>query len=216
MVVWIKKILQILCGILFVSQSLLAESVDSANRYTSKQFVFNHSLLNPKSIDFFNETSLELFSKTGVNLYIFAGESLTNANNKSFETYDSFKNDFIQTLDSPYVAIIVIKNHKKIDIISSSDDILSLKNRKKIYWEYMVPLLPHKEVEANALSAVIFNGYVEAIDLIADNFNVKIDHNIPKNEKGANLIAKGILYIMLFSMIGILVLIYIFRNKRTS
>lgn len=218
MIVCIKKILQFLCGIFIFSQSLIAESnADSTNFVESKTFVFhNDALLNSKSIDFINKTSLELFQKTGVNLYIFARDTFTSPNNKQFDSYDDFKSDFTQMLDSPFVAIILIKNHKKIDIISSNDEILSLKERKKIYWEYMVPLLPQKESEANALSAVIFNGYVEAIDLIANHFGVEINHNISKDEKGAKLIAKGILYIMFFSMIGLIVLIYLFRNKRIS
>lgn len=212
MVIYIKKIL-LFCGILLIfAVESYADSTNLAESH--KSFVFNNSsFFNPKSIEFINKTSAELFAKTGVNLYIFAGDTFAN-DGKIFDSYDSFKSDFTQRLDAPFVAIIVIKNHKKIDIISS--DILSLKERKKIYWEYMVPLLPQKEVEANALSAVIFNGYVEAVDLIADKFGVEIKHNISKNEKGANLIAKGILYLMLFSMIGLLVLIYIFRNKRNS
>lgn len=212
MIIYIKKIL-LFCGILLIfAVESYADSTNLAKSH--KSFVFNNSsFFNPKSIDFIDKTSAELFAKTGVNLYIFAGDTFAN-DGKIFDSYDGFKSDFIQRLNAPFAAIIVIKNHKKIDIISS--DILSLKERKKIYWEYMVPLLPQKEVEANALSAVIFNGYVEAVDLIADKFGVEIKHNIAKNEKGANLIAKGILYLMLFSMIGLLVLIYIFRNKRIS
>lgn len=190
-----------------------AKIVDSAKNPPDSAFVLDSALLNEKTLDFINQTSLELFEKTGVKLYVFSSESLEN-NNKSFESYEQFRADLIAQLNAPFVAIIVIKNNKKIDIIASNDEVLSKNARNKIYWEYIVPLLPQKE-EVSLMPA-IFNGYVEAVDLIADNFGVKINHNISKNEKGANLIAKGILYLMLFSMLGLVALIYLFRNKRIS
>lgn len=233
-------------ALLFIALFAFAESnIDSAPlapnlaESSAKNFVFG-DLLNQKSKDFINQTSLELFEKTGVNLYVFADSALdfaessldsatltknttiaesSLANSTSAESspnpYEHFKQRFIQNLTSPFAAIIVIKNAKKIDIIASSDDFLSPKARKKIYWEYMVPLLPQKDDE-NALPAVVFNGYVEAVDLIADYFGVEIKHNIAKDEKGAKLVAKGILYIMLFSMLGLFAFIYFFKSKRIS
>lgn len=190
-----------------------ADSAIFSDSALDSAFVLNPALLNQKTLDFINQTSLELFEKTGVKLYVFSSESLEN-NNKSFESYEQFRADLIAQLNAPFVAIVAIKNNKKIDIIASNDEVLSKNARNKIYWEYIVPLLPQKE-EVSLMPA-IFNGYVEAVDLIADNFGVKINHNISKNEKGANLIAKGILYLMLFSMLGLVALIYLFRNKRIS
>ena len=215
-------------ALLFIALFAFAESnLDSAPlapnlaESSAKNFVFG-DLLNQKSKDFINQTSLELFEKTGVNLYVFADSALAEsslANSTSAESspnhYADFKQRFIQNLTPPFAAIIVIKNAKKIDIIASSDDFLSPKARKKIYWEYMVPLLPQKDDE-NTLPAVVFNGYVEAVDLIADYFGVEIKHNIAKDEKGAKLVAKGILYIMLFSMLGLFAFIYFFKSKRIS
>ena len=221
-------------ALLFIALFAFAESnLDSAPlapnlaESSAKNFVFG-DLLNQKSKDFINQTSLELFEKTGVNLYVFADSALAESSldsatltksttiaESSANHYEHFKQRFIQNLTSPFAAIIVIKNAKKIDIIASSDDFLSPKARKKIYWEYMVPLLPQKDDE-NALPAVVFNGYVEAVDLIADYFGVEIKHNIAKDEKGAKLVAKGILYIMLFSMLGLFAFIYFFKSKRIS
>lgn len=207
-----------MANILFAESSLdssaktsVDSALDSAKNGISSAFVLNSALLNKKTLDFINQTSLELFEKTGVKLYVFSSESLQN-NNQSFETYEQFKADFIAGLNAPFVAIVVLKNNKKIDIIASNDEVLSKNARNKIYWEYIVPLLPKKE--ETPLMPAIFNGYVEAVDLIADNFGVKINHNISKDEKGANLVAKGILYVMLFSMLGLVALIYLFRNKR--
>lgn len=191
---YIRKILLIFSGILYLLIPLSAKS-----------FVFNDDKILPlKSIEFIEQTSGELFAKTGVNLYVY----MANATNKG---YDEFKSEFIKRLSSPYVAIVLLKDNKKIDIITSESNLL---DKKKVYWEYMVPLLPQsdREMTNEALSAVVFNGYVESVDLIADKFSVKIEHNIPKDEKGAKAVAQVILYIMLFSMLGLFVIIYFFKK----
>ena len=190
-----------LCGILII----LFCTYLSANN-----FVLNpNNLLTQKSADFIQKVSQELLEKTGVNLYVYMGESLDN------KDYLNFKEDLIKTLNKPFAAIILIKNDKKIDIISSENELF---DRKKVYWEYMVPLIPTKdsEITKEALSAVVFNGYIESVDLIADKFDTKIEHNIPKDEKGAKAVAQLILYIMLFSMLGIIAFMYIIRNKRNN
>ncbi len=177
---------------------------------SANSFVLNpDDLLTQKSSEFIEKVSQELFQKTGVNLYVYMCNSLDGIE------YLDFKENLIQKFKKPFTAIVLIKNDKKIDIISSQDDLL---NKKKVYWEYMVPLIPTKDSELTpqALSAVVFNGYIESVDLIADKFNVKIEHNIPKDEKGAKAIAQLILYVMLFSMLGIVAFMYIVRNKRKT
>lgn len=171
------------------------------------EFVFNEdSLFVQKSVDFVEQASSELRDKTGVNLYVYLGKSLNGA------TYEDFKADFITHLSAPFAAIILIRDDKKIDIATSNDDLL---DKKKVYWEYMVPLIPQKDSELTpqALSAIVLNGYVESIDLIADSFGATIEHNFPKDEKGARAISQLILYVMLFSMLGIILLMYIFRKR---
>lgn len=171
-------------------------------------FTFNpDSLLNQKTIDFFNATSAELAQKTGVNLYIYMANSAPTKQYSDFQSYLATK------AKKPYAVIALFKSDKKIDIITSDKSILTKDDKKKIYWEYMVPLLPQKDSEIGALSAVVFNGYVEAVDLIADKFGVKIAHNIAKNEKGAKLVAQGILYLMLFSMLGLFAFVYFLKPK---
>lgn len=196
---------------IFVS-NLGANANQSATQSDSQfSFVFNPDLLlNNKSIDFFNATSSELAQKTGINLYIYM------ANNAPTKEYSDFKNYLNDKVKKPFAIIVLLKNEQKIDIITDeSQKALSKEDKKKIYWEYMVPLLPQKTSESVALSAVVFNGYVEAVDLIADNFGVQINHNISKDEKGAKLVAQGILYAMLFSLLGLFVIVYFFKRKRT-
>lgn len=173
----------------------------------ANNFVFNEdSLFVEKSVDFVEDVSNELYNKTGVSLYVYIGKKLQDS------SYLEFKNKLISKLKSPYVAIILIRDDKKIDIATSSDDIL---DKKKVYWEYIVPLIPKKDSELThqALSAVVLNGYIESVDLIADKFGVVIEHNVSKDEKGPKAIAQLILYAMLFSMLGIIAFMYFFRKK---
>lgn len=175
---------------------------------SANNFVLNpNNLLTQKSSEFIEKVSQELLQKTGVSLYVYMSESLNGME------YLDFKENFIKQLEKPFAAIVLIRNDKKIDIISSKDDLF---DKKKVYWEYMVPLIPTKDSELTpqALSAVVFNGYIESVDLIADKFDTKIEHNIPKDEKGAKAVAQLILYAMLFSMLGIVAFMYIIRNKR--
>lgn len=169
------------------------------------KFVFNEdSILLDKSVEFMENISSELFEKTGVSLNVLVANKIDN--------YLDFKNQLIKSFSPPFVAIVLLKELKKIDIIKSSDDLL---DSNKVYWEYMVPLLPKNGSipDNKLLGAIIFNGYIESVDLIANKLGVIIEHNISKDEKGPRLIAKGILYFMLFSMLGLFFLMSFFGRK---
>ena len=151
--------------------------------------------------------SLELFEKTGVSLYVFA------ANKMDSNKYLDFKNELIKSFSPPFVSIVLLKENKKIDVFTSNNELL---DSNKVYWEYMVPLLPKNGSipDNKLLGAIIFNGYVESVDLIANKFGVLIEHNIAKDEQGPRLIAKGILYFMLFSLLGLFFVISFFGRKK--
>lgn len=165
-------------------------------------FVYNNdNLFIHKSVEFVETTSKELFNKTGVSLYVNILNSLDS------KPYSSFRDEIILSLKQPFVVITLIKNDKKIDIISSDPYLI---DTNKVYWEYMVPLIPFSDhqLTPQILSAVVLNGYIESVDLIAEKFGVKIEHNISKDEKGAKIIAKVITYIMLSSMIILFLFVY--------
>ena len=197
------KRLKFLLFSLFIASIGILFSLDSNTR-----FVFNNDkLLLNKSVDFMENISLELFEKTGVSLYVFA------ANKMDSNKYLDFKNELIKSFSPPFVSIVLLKENKKIDVFTSNNELL---DSNKVYWEYMVPLLPKNDSipEDKLLGAIIFNGYVESVDLIANKFNVVIEHNISKDEKGPRLIAKGILYFMLFSLLGLFFVISFFGRKK--
>ena len=173
---------------------------------SNNKFVFNDDkILLDKSVEFMENISLELFEKTGVSLNVFAANKIDN--------YLDFKKELLKSFSPPFVLILLLKENKKIDIITSSDELL---DSNKVYWEYMVPLLPKNGSipDNKLLGAIIFNGYVESVDLIANKFGVLIEHNIAKDEQGPRLIAKGILYFMLFSLLGLFFVISFFGRKK--
>lgn len=169
----------------------------------TKGFVFNEdSLFIDKSVEFVETTSEELFNKTGVSLYVSMISSLNS------KLYGDFKRSIVSSLRKPFVLILLIKDDKKIDIITSSEDLL---DTEKVYWEYMVPLIPinDREITLQVLSAIVLNGYIESVDLIASKFGVLIQHNVSKDEKGVRAISKMITYIMLFSMLILFFIVYV-------
>lgn len=177
---------------------------------TADDFAINpDGILPQKSIDFINNVSSELFSKTGVSLYVYMSNDMTK------KSYDEFKKTLLRDFKNPFVAIVLIKNAKKIDIAASDNDLL---DRDSVYWDYMVPLLPSKdsEITPESLSAVVFNGYVESVDLIASKFGATIEQNIPRSNKGVQTISKVALYGMIFSMFGVIIFIYLTSKRRSN
>lgn len=154
------------------------------------------------------KVSGELFAKTGVNLVVFMAQKLPE--NKD---YAAFRADFAAHLTPPFGAIVLFYDDKKLDIFASSDEVLSKKERKKIYWEYMTPLLPQKAPSEAVLSAVVLNGYIEAVDIIAAKHNATIESNVKADHSGARAVSKLILYAMLFSLLGIFAFAYIFKKR---
>lgn len=170
-------------------------------------FVYNKdALFVRKSAEFVEMTSRELFIKTGVSLYVNMVSSLDS------RSYVDFKQSVVLSLKKPFVLILLVKDNKKIDIITSDDNLL---DTNKVYWEYMVPLIPvrDEQITPQALSAIVLNGYIESVDLIASKFGVSIQHNVSKDERGARAISRMITYIMLFSMLIPFVIFY-FKGRR--
>lgn len=173
----------------------------------ASNFVSNRDLLFvDKSVEFVEATSRELFAKTGVSLYVNVVASLDS------KSYKDFKSNILSSLKDPFVLILLIRDDKKIDIITSDSSLL---DSNKVYWEYMVPLIPinSNNITPQVLSAIVLNGYIESVDLIASKFGVVIQHNVSKDEKGVRAVSKMITYFMLFSML-ILFAIFYYKGMR--
>ncbi|WP_238700250.1 hypothetical protein [Helicobacter jaachi] len=174
-------------------------------------------LLVPKSVAFVQTLSNELFTKTGYSLYVALVDKTpqdASLNLDSKASREHYKQSLTKHLSPPYTLIVFMKNDEKMDIISSQPQ--TYLDEEKVYFEYMVPLLPKQKDEAltpQRISAIVLNGYAQAADMIAAHFDVKLEHNMKVDESGGQEFVRFSMYIMLLIMFGILALIYFTRRK---
>lgn len=185
-----------------------------------------HKLLIPKSVDFVETLSTELQAKTGYHLYVAVVDSVPMEDLFLESPQDStlkltpkqkrlaYKNMLLEKLQKPYTLIVFMKEDEKIDIISSEPK--KYFDEEKVYYEYMVPLLPKQKDEIltpQLISAIVLNGYAQAADMIAHHFDVKLENNMPVDESGGREFVRFSMYVMLLVMFGIIGVIYLTRKK---
>ncbi len=185
-----------------------------------------HNLLIPKSVDFVETLSTELQAKTGYHLYVAVVDSVPMEDLFVESPQDStlkltpkqkrlaYKNMLLEKLQKPYTLIVFMKEDEKIDIISSESK--KYFDEEKVYYEYMVPLLPKQKDEIltpQLISAIVLNGYAQAADMIAHHFDVKLENNMPVDESGGREFVRFSMYVMLLVMFGIIGVIYLTRKK---
>ena len=185
-----------------------------------------HELLIPKSVDFVETLSTELQAKTGYHLYVAVVDSVPMEDLFLESPQDStlkltpkqkrlaYKNMLLEKLQKPYTLIVFMKEDEKIDIISSEPK--KYFDEEKVYYEYMVPLLPKQKDEIltpQLISAIVLNGYAQAADVIAHHFDVKLENNMPVDESGGREFVRFSMYVMLLVMFGIIGVIYLTRKK---
>lgn len=185
-----------------------------------------HKLLIPKSVDFVETLSTELQAKTGYHLYVAVVDSVPMEDLFLESPQDStlkltpkqkrlaYKNMLLEKLQKPYTLIVFMKEDEKIDIISSEPK--KYFDEEKVYYEYMVPLLPKQKDEIltpQLISAIVLNGYAQAADMMAHYFDVKLENNMPVDESGGREFVRFSMYVMLLVMFGIIGVIYLTRKK---
>lgn len=185
-----------------------------------------HKLLIPKSVDFVETLSTELQAKTGYHLYVAVVDSVPMEDLFLESSQDStlkltpkqkrlaYKNILLEKLQKPYTLIVFMKEDEKIDIISSEPK--KYFDEEKVYYEYMVPLLPKQKDEIltpQLISAIVLNGYAQSADMIAHHFDVKLENNMPVDESGGREFVRFSMYVMLLVMFGIIGVIYLTRKK---
>lgn len=172
----------------------------------SSPYVYNpHAQLVPKTEAFVHLLANELREKTGVSLYIAAYEKLQEYDVKAQEE------ELIKGFRRPYILLFFTKNEKKIDIIAS-EEAETMFDKKDVYWNYIVPLLPRKDEELDPprISAVLLNGYVQIADSIALSAGVKLEHTFTPEDRGTRTFVRMLLYFMTFSLL----LLFLFRMLR--
>lgn len=221
----------LLLGRLIYISLLVTFTLDANEKiedYSFKNYVLDNSdsLLIPKSVGFIDTLSNEIFSKTGFSLYIAVvdkipenlkhsviGDNFVEQDMKKLYR-DRYKKNLTKDLPQPYAVLVFMREDKKMDILSSTPK--EYFDEDKVYYEYMVPLLPKEKDEAltpQLISAIMLNGYSEAADMIAAHFSVKLENNMPVDESGGREFVRFSMYAMLLIMFGIIGVIYLTRKK---
>lgn len=216
-----------------VFASLLCLCFAYTDEFNSKTYVIDNPdfLLIPKSVDFVEILSNELFSKTGYSLYVAVVDKTPEVENTADKKQDNsqsnkelsqdltlkraqYKDSLIKNAKAPYTLIFFMREDMKMGLLSSNPN--TYFDEDKVYFEYMVPLLPKQkdeELSPQLVSAIILNGYAQAADMIAEHFNVKLENNMSVDESGGREFVRFSMYVMLLVMFGIIGIIYLTRKK---
>lgn len=167
----------------------------------------NQNQLIDKTVAFVEILSDEVYEKTGVSLYVVA---LKDLGSKNLQEQEQF---FIQNLKSPYVLLFFTQFEKKINIVTSAEA-EKMFDKKEVYWDYIVPLIPKKDAELTPqnISAFLLNGFVDIADRIAEYHSVELEHSFPKQNKGVQIAVRTLLYVMLFVILLLFVFVYLRRK----
>ncbi|WP_299546251.1 TPM domain-containing protein [uncultured Helicobacter sp.] len=167
----------------------------------------NQNQLIDKTVGFIEILSDEVYEKTGVSLYVVALENLGKKNLQEQEYF------FVRNLKSPYALLFFTQFEKKINIITSPE-VEKMFDKKEVYWDYIIPLIPKKDDELTPqnISAFLLNGFVDMADRIAEYHSVELEHSFPKQNKGVQIAVRTMLYVMLFVLLLLFVFVYLRRK----
>lgn len=174
----------------------------------AKSFVLdNQGILVEKTTDFMEILSLEVYEKSGVRMYVVALEDLGNMSLQEREQ------TYTKGLKEPYLVLFFVKNNKKIDIITSKS-VETMFDKRAVYWDYIVPLIPLKDEELTQqnISAFLLNGFVDIADRIAEFHKIELEHNFPKQNKGVQIATRMTLYVMMFVLLVLFLFVYLRRK----
>lgn len=168
----------------------------------------NQNQLIDKTTGYMEILSNEVFEKTGVSMYVVALEGLGEKNLEEQEQ------KYLRDLQEPFVVLFFVRKEKKINIIASLEA-EKMFDKKAVYWDYIVPLIPKsdKELTPQSISAFLLNGFVDIADRIANSRDVTLEHSFPKQNKGVQIAVRTTLYVMLFVLFLLFMFVYLRRNK---
>lgn len=168
----------------------------------------NQNQLIDKTTGYMEILSDEVFEKTGVSMYVVALEGLGEKNLEEQEQ------KYLRDLQEPFVVLFFVRKEKKINIIASLEA-EKMFDKKAVYWDYIVPLIPKsdKELTPQSISAFLLNGFVDIADRIANSRDVTLEHSFPKQNKGVQIAVRTTLYVMLFVLFLLFMFVYLRRNK---
>ncbi|WP_394995566.1 hypothetical protein [uncultured Helicobacter sp.] len=125
------------------------------------------------------------------------------------ELYRQYLQD--SALSKPYAMIVMYVKDQQIEFVLSDREVFDKELEERVYFEYMVPLLPKRgeSPKREQISAIMFNGYSEAADLVALHYGKTLELNVPRDENGGKEFVKISMMSMLVILLGVLGFVYI-------
>ncbi len=169
--------------------------------FLNAKFLFNDHLISPKAAEVIEKIGRELYLKTGVNAYLIT----SNDTLKRGQSVNKFLKRYESNLSKPYVAIVFLPNSKRMHVVASNKELLSVLDKDTIL-DYAIKVIASKD--SNSLQSKFDVGLVQAYSEMADEVaaakGVKLDSTIKDSGRWfINLLNVIIL-------IGSLIVIWIF------
>ena len=125
------------------------------------------------------------------------------------ELYKQYLQD--SALLKPYAMIVMYVKDQQIEFVLSNREVFDKDLEERVYFEYIVPLLPKRgeSPKREQISAIMFNGYSEAADLVALHYGKALELNVPRDESGGKEFVKIAMITMLAALLGVLAFVYI-------
>ena len=132
-----------------------------------------------------------------------------NTRAQARELYRQYLQD--SALSKPYAMIVMYVKDQQIEFVLSDREVFDKDLEERVYFEYMVPLLPKRgeSLKREQISAIMFNGYSEAADLVALHYGKTLELNVPRDESGGKEFVKISMMSMLVVLLGVLGFVYI-------
>lgn len=145
-----------------------------------------------------DQIAKELKEKTDISLYVAAREGLGGQDIREYEK------QLRQQYEEPFVAILFALEEKKIDIIHSSGMEQQF-DKKKAYWDSIIPLMPVKEKDKTVqrYSAALLNGHADIVQQLSAYNNVKLDSAIAGDHTEINTYVQYVFGFMIVSLLGV-------------
>ncbi len=166
-----------------------------------------HFILIPKTEDAIINIANELYSKLNIHTYVYVLKSLDGIE------YEKYIDSELKEFQNPYVFLFLSIDDKKIDIKSSSD-LEEDFDKKGVYWDHIIPLLPAKESEITPqnVSAAVLNGYNEIAYQIAKSKNIELNSVMKNDYEVFTTLLNWAAYLMVGSLI--VLLFYSYKKGR--
>ena len=188
-----------MCFGLALAQNTMSES--KAVGYAPIQFAQDDdNLLVPKTKEFIDRLGAELLENS---------RTSRDARAQARELYRQYLQD--SALSKPYAMIVMYVKDQQIEFVLSDREVFDKELEERVYFEYMVPLLPKRgeSPKREQISAIMFNGYSEAADLVALHYGKTLELNVPRDESGGKEFVKISMMSMLVVLLGVLGFVYI-------